>query len=168
MALSITNRVLPATLALCVVSNNPTVNVQMLIRRPVEEVFAAFIDPDVTSKFWFSRGTSKLENDAQVTWYWDWYNVSAELRVLRLVENRAIEIEWGEDSQKVLWEFEEVLDGTMTAISITGFSGSDNEVLAQAIDSKGGFSLVLAGAKAYLEHGIELQLVPDQNPMEGS
>jgi hypothetical protein len=32
---------------------------------------------------------------------------------------------------------------------------------AHALDSVQGFSLVLAGAKAWLEHGIELNLVAD-------
>jgi len=34
----------------------------------------------------------------------------------------------------------------------------------QALDSTGGFVLVLAGAKAFLEHGIALNLVADRFP----
>jgi len=34
----------------------------------------------------------------------------------------------------------------------------------QALDSVGGFNLVLAGLKAFLEHGIELNLVRDRFP----
>lgn len=30
---------------------NPTIEVQMLIRKPVTEVFQAFIDPSITAKF---------------------------------------------------------------------------------------------------------------------
>jgi hypothetical protein len=45
-----------------------------------------------------------------------------------------------------------------------GFRGGDDEVVAQALDSMGGFTLVLAGAKALLEHGIELNLVADRHP----
>jgi len=33
-----------------------------------------------------------------------------------------------------------------------------------AIDSMGGFSLVLAGLKTFLEHGVELNLTADRNP----
>ena len=29
---------------------------EMLIRKPVAEVFEAFINPDITSKFWFTKG----------------------------------------------------------------------------------------------------------------
>jgi hypothetical protein len=37
-------------------------------------------------------------------------------------------------------------------------------MLAAACDSTQGFSFVLAGAKALLEHGIELNLVGDHAP----
>jgi len=30
---------------------------EMLIRKPVAEVFEAFINPEITSKFWFTRGS---------------------------------------------------------------------------------------------------------------
>ena len=53
---------------------------------------------------------------------------------------------------------------TLVQITASGFQGSANEQVAQAIDSMDGFTLVLAGCKAYLEHWIELSLVPDQNP----
>jgi len=36
-------------------------------------------------------------------------------------------------------------DTTLVYISNWGFSGSDDEIVAQAIDSKGWFTLVLAG-----------------------
>ena len=53
---------------------------------------------------------------------------------------------------------------TLVQITASGFQGAMDEQVAQAIDAMGGFTLVLAGCKAYLEHGIELGLVPDQNP----
>jgi hypothetical protein len=38
----------------------PTVKAEMLIRRPVAEVFEAFVNPDVTTRFWFTRSSAKL------------------------------------------------------------------------------------------------------------
>lgn len=40
----------------------------------------------------------------------------------------------------------------------------NDEIVAQALDSMGGFTFVLAGLKAFLEHGIVLNLVADHNP----
>ena len=35
--------------------------VDMLIRKPVKEVFEAFIDPSITTKFWFTKSSGRLE-----------------------------------------------------------------------------------------------------------
>src|SRR5262245_3108575 len=46
----------------------PVSKTGMLIRRPVEDVFNAFIDPDITSKFWFTKSNGRLEPGRQVQW----------------------------------------------------------------------------------------------------
>lgn len=53
---------------------------------------------------------------------------------------------------------------TMVSISNSGFSGNDDEIAARAIDSMGGYTMVLCGLKAYLEHNIILNLVLDKAP----
>ena len=52
----------------------------------------------------------------------------------------------------------------MLTITNTGFIGNGDEVIEQAISSTEGFTLVLAGAKAFLEHNIILNLVSDRFP----
>jgi hypothetical protein len=47
---------------------------------------------------------------------------------------------------------------------VSGFSGDGDELVKQALDSTGGFTLVLAGAKALLEHNINLNLIADRFP----
>ncbi len=134
----------------------------MLIRRPIEDVFEAFVDPAITSRFWFTRGSKRLKTGEVVTWHWDMYGVSAEVRVKALESNHRILIEW---PTPVEWIFTARPDG-MTFVNITasGFRGTDDEKVAQALDSMGGFSFALAACKAFLEHGIELNLVSDHNP----
>lgn len=140
----------------------PVARTVMLIRKPVAEVFGAFVDPAVTSRFWFTRGTGRLEQGARVTWHWDMYGVSADVAVKALELNRRILIEW---PAPVEWIFTARPDGTTyVTITASGFTGSDDEKVAQAIDSMGGFSFALAGCKAFLEHGIELNLSADHNP----
>ncbi len=133
----------------------------MLIRRPVEEVFKAFVDPAVTTKFWFSRSSGSLITGQIVTWSWDHYGVSGEVFVKAIEDNKRIEIEW---PTPVEWLFTPRDDGT-TFVSITasGFTGTDDEKVAQALDSTEGFNLVISGCKAFLEYGIELNLANDKN-----
>jgi uncharacterized protein YndB with AHSA1/START domain len=33
----------------------------MLIRKPVANVFEAIVNPDITTKFWFTKGSGRLE-----------------------------------------------------------------------------------------------------------
>ena len=140
----------------------PIARAEMLIRKSVAEVFNAFVDPAVTRRFWFTRGNGRLEQGAHVKWYWDMCGVSADVEVKAIEVNRRILIEW---PTPVEWIFTPRPDGT-TYVSIiaSGFTGSDDERVAQAIDSMGGFTLALAGCKAFLEHGVELNLVADHSP----
>jgi uncharacterized protein YndB with AHSA1/START domain len=39
----------------------PVAKAAMLIRKPVAEVFEAFIDPAITSRFWFTKSSGRLE-----------------------------------------------------------------------------------------------------------
>ena len=54
--------------------------------------------------------------------------------------------------------------GTFVSITNAGFAGDAGVVAAQAIASTEAFTLVLAGLKALLEHGIRLNLVADRFP----
>ena len=54
----------------------PVAKAQMLIRRPIGEVFEAFVDPAVTTRFWFTRSTGRLEEGKEVRWDWEMYDVS--------------------------------------------------------------------------------------------
>jgi uncharacterized protein YndB with AHSA1/START domain len=140
---------------------------EMLIRSPVSKVFEAFVDPATTSKFWFSRGSGKLEVEKSVRWDWEMYGFSTEARVKVLEPNKRILVEWSAygSPTDVEWVFTARADST-TFVSITnsGFSGSPQEIAKLAVGSTEGFSFVLAGAKALLEHGVVLNLVPDRFP----
>ena len=145
--------------------NPPIVKVQMLIRKPVSEVFMAFVDPAVTTRFWFTKSSGKLESGNEIRWEWEMYGVSALVSVKAVDPNKRILIEWGDPLRTVEWLFDPRLDNTtLVSISEKGFHGSDDEVVAQALDSKGGFTIVLAGLKALLEHDVVLNLVADQHP----
>ena len=140
---------------------------EMLIRRPVAEVFRAFIDPAITTKFWFTKGSAKLEPGKTVKWEWEMYNVSAEATVKTIEANKRIVIEWSTYGAPttIEWLFIPLPDNTtFVSISNTGFSGDDDQVLQQVVASTEGFTLVLAGLKALFEHGVSLNLVADRFP----
>jgi uncharacterized protein YndB with AHSA1/START domain len=145
----------------------PVTRTGMLIRKRVADVFEAFINPDITRKFWFTRGSGRLEAGRQVQWDWEMYGVSIPVTAKAIERNRRIVIEWPGYSSltTVEWRFAPQEDGT-TFVSITesGFTGDGDALVKQVTDSTQGFSLVLAGLKAFLEHGIDLNLVADRFP----
>jgi len=141
---------------------------EMLIRQPVADVFEAFVNPAITSKFWFTNGSDRLEPGKQIRWDWEMYHLSVQVSVKAIEQNRRIFIEWSgpdEAPTTVEWLFKSRPDNT-TFVSVTnaGFSGNAEEIAQQAIGSTEGFALVLAGCKAFLEHNIKLNLVADRHP----
>src|SRR5688572_18713107 len=128
---------------------------EMLIRRPVAHVFEAFVDPEITRNFWFSKGSGRLEPGAQLRWDWEMYGVGTDVAVKALEPNRRILIEWdgyAEGSlENVEWELSpRGEDRTMVTITSSGFAGTGDEIVRSAIDSMGGFTILLCGLKAYL------------------
>ena len=145
----------------------PVVTAQMLIRRPPADVFQAFVDPVTTTRFWFSRSSGRLEPGARVRWEWEMYGAGTDVEVKEVEENRRILVEWNGPGNPtpVEWTFEpRGGGGTFVMVKNWGFRGDPDAVVAAALDSQGGFSFVLAAAKAWLEHGIELNVVLDHAP----
>lgn len=147
----------------------PTVTAQMRIRKPVSEVFNAFIDPEITKNFWFTKGSDQLGTGKTVTWEWEMYNMSASVQVEQITKDREIVIRWGEPSTKVVFSFQSLSDNsTYVSIVNTGFPEQGAALWAVINDSTGGFTTVLDGAKAWLEFNINLNLIADKFPKEVS
>ena len=145
----------------------PVATAAMLIRQPVPEVFEAFIDPAITSRFWFTKSTGRLEPGKHVTWTWEMYDISTEVEVKEIEVNKRILLDWGNSGEMttVEWIFTPYEDGaTYVTITNSGFRGDGDKVVRDALDSKGGFTWVLAGLKALLEQKIELNAIADAYP----
>jgi len=140
------------------------VQAQMLIRKPIHEVFEAFINPEITTNFWFTKSTGKLEEGKTIICEWEMYNAKSEVKVLQIIPNQLIKTEWGLFSNNVDYEFKEMQKGTLVIIKSYGYSEKGDELLSVINDNTGGFTTVLDGCKAYLEHGINLKLIEDKFP----
>jgi len=145
----------------------PVAQTAMLIRKPVEEVFEAIVNPEIITQFWFTKSSGRLEAGKQVQWEWEMYGISIPVTTTTLEPNERIVIEWpGENGPTTVeWRFTAYEnDTTFLSVTNAGFTGSGDELVKQATDSTQGFSLVLAGLKAFLEHNIRLNLVADRYP----
>ncbi|MEO7978011.1 SRPBCC family protein [Flavobacterium sp.] len=149
------------------IENTNFAKAEMLIRKPVSEVFEAFVNPEITSKFWFTKGSGNLEENEKTEWTWEMYGFSLSVMTHVLQQNKKIVIEWGtpDESTLVEWVFTSMNENeTFVSIINSGFKGEHDSIIDQVRNSTEGFTLVLAGAKAYLEHHIQLNLVLDRFP----
>lgn len=147
--------------------SSPVAKAEMLIRKPITDVFEAFVDPAITTKFWFTRSSGRLDKNAKVEWTWEMYNYTAAVDVRKIEPPSRIRIDWGDDNEKttVEWTFRSIeSDSTFVSIVNSGFKGDMDSIISQVRDSTEGFSLVLAGLKAWFEHGIQLNLIGDRFP----
>ncbi len=130
----------------------PTAEAGMLIRRPVANVFEAIVDPAATTKFWFTHASGRLDSGKEVRWEWRMYGVSTTVTVSEIVANEKIVMRWSDPPTTVVWTFTEMPDETtFLEVRSFGFAGNGDEQVKEAVGSTGGFTLVLAGAKAWLE-----------------
>ena len=149
--------------------NIPTVETQMLIRKPVFTVFQAFIDPVITTNFWFTKSSGQLEVGKTITWTWEMYGISTNVLTKEIIPNEMISFVWGDPATQVDWIFTALPgDTTYVVIKNYGFKETGDKLIQVIKDSTGGFTTVLDGLKAYLEHGIKLNLIADKFPKEVS
>jgi uncharacterized protein YndB with AHSA1/START domain len=145
----------------------PMAKAEMLIRKPPAEVFNAFVDPAITTRFWFTKSSGKLEPGVGVIWTWEMYDFSVKATVKEVVPDELLVVEcegYGAPTT-IEWRFTpHDDDATFVSITNSGFVGNGDEAVEQAISSTEGFTFVLAGLKAMLEHDLDLNLVGDRLP----
>lgn len=149
------------------ITQAPVAQTEMLIRKPVAEVFEAFIDPSITTNFWFTKSSGRLEPGHEIQWDWEMYGASTSVIAKTIEPNKRIVIEWDGYSGRTMveWKFSARDDATTyVVITESGWTGNGDELVKYVGESTQGFTWTLAGLKAFLEHGIRLNLVADKNP----
>jgi uncharacterized protein YndB with AHSA1/START domain len=140
----------------------------MLIRKPVAEVFEAFIDPEITAQFWFSRGSGRLDAGKPVEWFWDDYNVSSEVTAHAIIKDKLIFFTWPGPGGMVttvnLIFTPRGTNATFVSVEERGWDAGAKGLIDIIVGQTEGWTLVLAGLKAFMEHDIHLKLVADHNP----
>lgn len=147
----------------------PSVNVGMLIRRPPHEVFEALADPSITTRFWYTKSTGRMAEGAELTWDWEMYGASGQVRVKEVQPDRSIRFCWDgyDPAHPTTVEFQftpHENDTTYLRITETGFTGDADTQVSRALESTGGFTFLLSSLKAALEHDITLRTTMDAHP----
>ena len=150
-------------------SQEPAVNVGMLIRRSPHAVFEAMADPAITTRFWYTKSSGRMIEGAKLLWEWEMYGVSGHVWVLEVEPDRRIrfnsETDDPEHPTTVEFRFTPYQeDKTYVRITEAGFTGDADTKVARALDSTAGYSFLLSSLKATLEYDIALGLTGDAHP----
>src|SRR5262245_40739831 len=122
----------------------PITDTGMLIRKPVAEVFDAMVNPEITTKFWFTRSSGRLVVGRPIRWDWQMYDVSIEVTAKAIDDNRRIVVEWPGYSgpTTIEWTFVPLNDrNTFVRITESGFTGTGDQLVKFVADSTQGFTL---------------------------
>jgi uncharacterized protein YndB with AHSA1/START domain len=118
------------------------------------------------SQFWFTRRDDGLKEGETVAWFLGSgeHADAFDVRVEELRHPSKLVITWERDGSftQVTWTLEATERGdTILTIEESGFAGGADAIVAQILDSTGGFNQVIIAAKAWVEHGVALNVVAD-------
>ena len=139
--------------------------VQTKIERPVADVFDAIVSSERMKRYFIDGASNDLVEGETVTWRWDHYGENPVV-VRKVAKNKLIELaldskEWDKTKDEayevlVIFEFEEVDNGTMLSISEQGWK-TDADGLKGSHENCGGWMHMAMCLKAYIEHDIDLR-----------
>lgn len=132
---------------------------QMGILKPLHEVFEAVVDNNKLNKYFVSKGSDSLESNKTITWRWDDYNATHDIKVLKVEKDKYISFNWNVGNAETLTEiFFEKRNDNLTLVKITEKDWSaDYEGATHLMGQTEGWTNFLCCLKAYVEHGIDLR-----------
>ena len=139
----------------------PTFKVQLKIRKPVEEVFDAVVQPQKLSGYFTGTASAPLTEGATVMWSFPEFPGEFPVKVRQVEKNARIVLQWeaGEGGYDTTVEmvFKPLEGGaTMVQIGESGFRDTPKGI-ESSYGNCGGWMHMACALKAYLEYGINLR-----------
>ncbi len=136
------------------------VNVRDRILKPVNEVFAALVDPAKMSHYFISSASGPMKAGTTVEWEFADVGAKVPVDVLEVEENCKIAFEWAACCARSRVTIQLTADDpntTVVTINEAKFP-MDDEGVKRAMGQTAGWTYTLCCLKAYLQHGINLRL----------
>jgi uncharacterized protein YndB with AHSA1/START domain len=139
----------------------PRFEVQLKIQKPVEEVFDAVVDPKKLSGYFTKTASGPLAEGTTVEWSFAEVPGAFPVKVLHIVKNGRIVLEWeateGGYDTRVEMVFKPLEGGaTMEQIRESGWRDTPKGV-ESSYGNCGGWMHMMCCLKGYLEHSINLR-----------
>jgi len=135
--------------------------VQMKIRKPRAEVFAAVVEPRSLEGYFVARATAPLASGSVVQWKWPELEELTDVKVVEVTPPKRIILRWeaaegGYDTEIVMTFTDLPGDETMVQIAESGWRDTP-EGQEASYGNAGGWAIFLSSLKAYLEYGVNLR-----------
>jgi uncharacterized protein YndB with AHSA1/START domain len=137
-----------------------TAQTKMLIRAPINVVFAAFADGRRICDFWLTSTSGPLARDAHVEWQFMLPGARETVDVMEFTQNEHIKFKWSNGNVVDLKFDQHAGDTTRVEVVVSGFEEKD--AAAQAVGATEGFAIVLCDLKSLLETGKSGGMVRDK------
>lgn len=137
--------------------NNVT---KMIIKKPVNELFEAFVDPTKIGNFWFSTSSERWEQGKTITLRYDEYAAQGNIKIMEIEFNKKIVFHWGTNGEghRVTITMNELGNSESTIeVNEQGFNENEDTIISQLLDNKEGWVYMLVCLKGYLEYGVNLR-----------
>lgn len=139
----------------------PKFQVQLKIRKPVAEVFAAVVRPEKLSGYFVQTASGPLANGATVRWKFAEVAEAFDVVVREVVDDERIVFAWPAESGGYDTRVEMVfkpLDGQNTMVQISESGWRDDPAgIKASYGNAGGWMHMMCCLKGYLEYGINLR-----------
>ena len=134
--------------------------VQMGILKPTHEVFEAIIDPDKMNKYFITTSTGRMENGKALTWTWEDFNVSHEVKVQDVEKDKLVSFKWeGSGVECLVVITLEPKGENKTLVKITESDWlADFQGAVRCMGQVEGWTNFLCCLKAYLEYDVNLRV----------
>ena len=138
---------------------NVEVNVEDRVFRPVDEVFAAIVEPERMSRYFLTHGSGPLKAGATVQWEFADVGRSVAVHVIQVEPDHRIDFEWSASGVRAhVTILLEPAGANTTIVSIREAGWPmDAQGVRRALEQTHGWTDFLCCMKAYLQHGVKLR-----------
>jgi uncharacterized protein YndB with AHSA1/START domain len=140
--------------------NNLTVDTQMGILKPVQDVFEAIVNPEKMSGYFITSGSGRLEPGKTITWIWEDYGAKHEIKVHKIEKDKFVSFFWSGSGVETLVEISlEPKGKNQTSIKVIEADWPpDAKGVERCLGQTQGWVNMLCCLKAYVEYDINLRV----------
>lgn len=135
------------------------VKVHDTIKKSVDEVWDAIVNPEKINKFFVSRASAPIVVNQYISWEFADYSIILEISVFKVEVHKNISFSWEACVKRTTVEMHFISDGLdQTKIEITEseFDLSDSE-MQKAMQQTQGWTDFICSMKAWLYAGVNLR-----------